>query len=122
MSTTLKVVGVSAVLLLAGGLFVYFRNKKTDGTIVDMTKQDVTEPAIVPQNNNAVVEQNNATMEAGIGLLAQEIAKKIANRELLLKNKPTFTNIIQSKEDVNQFNRQLLDLGYKYVDGKAVKL
>lgn len=120
-------IGVTVLSVVGFGAFLYFQKRKTTQlnagalkTTETQTSATTTSPAqpTVPQG----FEEVNKAIETGTFLLAQQIAEKIKSRKTIVDNRSSgIVNILQAQDEINKLNKQLADLGYKYVDGKAVK-
>lgn len=123
---------VGAVALLGGGAFLFLRNKKKKDAIklaeLEQKTQTLSTTPVVPAPAPAVTSGN--TLDSAKEIEANGLATQIfglKTRKLLLSqtNSASFTvklQIASVTSQINSLTNKLKALGYKEVNGKAVKL
>jgi len=118
-------IGLTVLSVVGFGVFVFLQKKKATQLSTDAVS-DEKAPATSPASQSALPKSDDEVVKAietGTTLLAQQIAEKIKSRQVLKDTKgSSFHTRLKAQDEFNNLNRQLLDLGFKYVDGKAVKL
>jgi LPXTG-motif cell wall-anchored protein len=127
---------VGAVALLGGGAFLFLRNKKKKDAIklaeIEQKTQTLSStpvaPAPAPAPAPAVTSGNTLDSAKEIeanGLATQIFGLKSRKSLFSVMDSPSFTvklQIASVTSQINALTKKLKALGYKEVNGKAVKL